>query len=92
MRLSRHLVLCFALVAPAATPLPAQTDSLSVTRLSGLGRLWGEVKYFHPALATRSDLDWDAALVAAIPQVSPRAARRSTCAPFRPCSTCWGTP
>lgn len=37
-------------------------------RLAGLGRLWGAVKYFHPYLAYR-EIDWDAALIKAIPQV-----------------------
>lgn len=37
-------------------------------RLAALGRLWGAVKYFHPQLAYK-EIDWDAALVKAIPQV-----------------------
>lgn len=41
-------------------------------RLAALGRLWGAIKYFHPYLAYR-DIDWDGALIKAIPQV--RAAR-----------------
>jgi C-terminal processing protease CtpA/Prc len=40
--------------------------------LAALGRLWGAIKYFHPYLAYK-DIDWDSALVKAIPQV--RAAR-----------------
>ena len=50
--------------------LGAQTppDSAEVARLAGLGQLWGAVKYFHPALAHRP-IDWDSALVAAIPRV-----------------------
>ena len=45
-------------------------------RLVTLCKLWGMVKLFHPALAWRA-IDWDGALVAAIPAVeaatSPRA-------------------
>jgi C-terminal processing protease CtpA/Prc len=40
--------------------------------LAALGLLWGAIKYFHPYLAYK-DIDWDSALVKAIPQV--RAAR-----------------
>jgi C-terminal processing protease CtpA/Prc len=40
-----------------------------IERLVGLCKLWGAVKYFHPYLAYRDDIDWDAALVAAIPRV-----------------------
>jgi C-terminal processing protease CtpA/Prc len=58
-----------AQVAPQALE-PGQTE-----RLAGLGRLWGAVKFFHPFLAYR-DIDWDAALLEAIPGV--RAARTPT--------------
>ncbi|HKQ06277.1 MAG TPA: S41 family peptidase [Blastocatellia bacterium] len=37
-------------------------------RLAALGRLWGVVKYFHPFLAYK-EVDWDAALIKAIPRV-----------------------
>jgi C-terminal processing protease CtpA/Prc len=37
-------------------------------RLAGLGRLWGAVKFFHPYLAYKN-LDWDGALIKAVPQV-----------------------
>lgn len=43
-------------------------DSVRIARLASLGRVWGAVKYFHPALVTRP-VDWDSALVAAIPRV-----------------------
>ncbi|MBN1877039.1 MAG: GNAT family N-acetyltransferase [Anaerolineae bacterium] len=46
------------------------TESIRVKRLVGLCKVWGVVKYFHPYLAYRHDIDWDAALVAAIPQVN----------------------
>lgn len=37
-------------------------------RLARVGRLWGTVRYLHPWVAYK-DVDWDAALVAAIPKV-----------------------
>jgi hypothetical protein len=46
-------------VAPAQSP---------AERLAGLARAWGQVKYVHPAMAT-SGIDWDAALLRAIPAV-----------------------
>jgi C-terminal processing protease CtpA/Prc len=71
-----------ALFAPASieaqtsrTGEPGPTggvETIQVERLAALGKLWGTVKYFHPTLAY-IDVDWDAALVAAIPRV--RAAR-----------------
>lgn len=47
-------------------------DKTVIERLAGLCKLWGNVKYFHPFLAYK-DIDWDTALVEAIPNV--RAAR-----------------
>src|SRR5689334_5079399 len=41
----------------------------TLKRLTSLCHLWGKVKYFYPALAYRNDIDWDAALIAAIPRV-----------------------
>jgi C-terminal processing protease CtpA/Prc len=38
-------------------------------RLISLCKLWGKVKYFYPALAYRNDIDWDVALIAAVPKV-----------------------
>jgi C-terminal processing protease CtpA/Prc len=37
-------------------------------RLAGLARVWAYVKYVHPAMAT-SSVDWDTALVRALPAV-----------------------
>lgn len=69
-RTARFILL---LAAAWTAPIDAQSangaDSIRVERLAGLGRVWGYAKYFHPALAYRSDIDWDAALVAAIPLV-----------------------
>ncbi|MFW6089848.1 MAG: S41 family peptidase [Gemmatimonadota bacterium] len=44
-------------------------DPVVVARLDGLSRLWGQVEYFHPSLAYRTDVDWDAALASAVPAV-----------------------
>jgi hypothetical protein len=44
-------------------------DDRAVDRLCGLGRLWGAAKFMHPYLGYREDLDWDAALLEAVPQV-----------------------
>ena len=59
----------FAQMTPAS---PAA--SIETARLVGLCRVWGVVKYFHPALAYQP-VDWDLALVQAIPKV--RAAKTS---------------
>jgi C-terminal processing protease CtpA/Prc len=55
-------------LASAAAAAEPQADAARVARLVGLARVWGYVKYVHPALAT-SSLDWDAALVRALPAV-----------------------
>jgi C-terminal processing protease CtpA/Prc len=75
---------CILLACLLASPLQVlatnisrpQTETDVLDRLVGLCRLWGYVKYFHPGLAHRSDIDWDAALVSTIPKV--RSARNST--------------
>jgi hypothetical protein len=54
-----------ALYAQATAP-----ESVRVDRLVALARLWAAVKFFHPYLAYRDDIDWDGALVAAIPKVN----------------------
>lgn len=55
-----------------ATALPAvlhaQTDSLRTARLTALGRLFGVVKYFHPAFIER-DVPWDSAVAVAVETV-----------------------
>ena len=45
-------------------------ESLRLDRLVALAKLWAAVKYFHPYLAYRDDIDWDAALVKALPKVN----------------------
>ncbi|HEU0034573.1 MAG TPA: S41 family peptidase [Kofleriaceae bacterium] len=46
-----------------ADPMPDRSE-----RVLGLARLWAKAKFFHPYLAYKP-IDWDAALVAAIPKV-----------------------
>lgn len=55
--------LLVAVLLVAAAPADPQ-----ISRLAGLARVWGQVKYVHPAMAT-SSVDWDAALLRAIPAV-----------------------
>ncbi len=56
-------MLLAAVLLAAAVPAHAQ-----ISRLAGLARVWGQVKYVHPTIVT-SGLDWDAALLRAIPAV-----------------------
>ena len=49
---------------------PSDTEPTRIDRLVALCKLWGTVKYFHPHLAYREDIDWDRALVDAIPKVN----------------------
>jgi C-terminal processing protease CtpA/Prc len=55
--------LLLATVVLAGAPAGAAT-----ARLVGLARVWAHVKYVHPAMAT-ADVDWDGALVRALPAV-----------------------
>ena len=67
------LVVLFAAAVAGRASAQTRPDSAdppaTIARLAGLARVWGFAKYFHPALAYRTDIDWDAALVAAIPRV-----------------------
>lgn len=71
-KLNRVLAIvgCILLLFPAFAAGSSQTsnDLTSVERLVNLCKLWGAIKYFHPYLAYK-DIDWDAALVKAIPRV-----------------------
>jgi C-terminal processing protease CtpA/Prc len=57
-------------VAPFACAQRPSTDSHRIDRLTALAKLWAAIKYFHPYLAYRSDIDWDEALVQTIPKVN----------------------
>jgi C-terminal processing protease CtpA/Prc len=64
--LRKLLIAAVASLVPALTfaqTLPPERDRLLAT-----GKLWVTVKYFHPYLAYR-DIDWDKALVDALPKV-----------------------
>src|SRR5215470_19741416 len=63
------LIVSLIAVVPAAGQAPnADADKTRIERLAALGRLWGVINYFHPFLAYK-EIDWDAALIAAIPKV-----------------------
>jgi hypothetical protein len=73
-RFSRIFLLMIALLTVVTSAAAAQgsaapaVDSVQAARLAGLGQVWGTVKFFHPYLAHRQ-IDWDRALVEAIPRV-----------------------
>lgn len=64
--------LFMALAQLAVPPAAAAPHDSEVARLERLAKIWGEARYLHPYLAYR-EIDWDGALVEAIPRV--RAAR-----------------
>ena len=72
----RIKVLCLALSLPLIILLSIRDASaqqtpltpIQVERLTGMAELWSTVKYFHPYVAYR-DIDWDSAMVAALPGV-----------------------
>jgi carboxyl-terminal processing protease len=76
MRRAGSLLIVVALVLMPAPGLRAQDASELTTRLAALGRIWGLAKYFHPDV-TGGGVDWDAALLAAIPRVSAAAGKAS---------------
>ncbi len=61
------IVIIFNLLAGAAQQTTG--ESTRIDRLVALAKLWAAVKYFHPYLAYRDNIDWDGALVRAIPKV-----------------------
>jgi C-terminal processing protease CtpA/Prc len=66
-RLAAFVCVVGALAAQAApTGKPDAPDRSE--RLLGLARVWAEAKFFHPAMFQRA-IDWDGALVRAIPEV-----------------------
>jgi C-terminal processing protease CtpA/Prc len=69
------MLLCTVLVVLAlpfsdswARAADAQPDAKGTERLVSLCKVWGTVRYLHPYLAYK-DIDWDAALIAALPRV-----------------------
>jgi hypothetical protein len=71
MTRTARVVLLLVLLA-SSTPWAQQAGdgSARIDRLIALCKLWGAVKYFHPYLAYRGDIDWDKALLATIPEVN----------------------
>jgi hypothetical protein len=55
-------------MSSSATENP-QWQLARIDRLIGIAKLWAAVKFFHPYLAYRDNIDWDAALIKAIPKV-----------------------
>jgi Peptidase family S41 len=69
MRKKPAAVLCLVFLFVLSLPsFAAEAASPGLDRLAQVGRLWGTVRYLHPYLLDR-DIDWDAALVAALPRV-----------------------
>ena len=52
--------------AAEKTPATPEQTEAALENAAALGRVWGTVKYVHPALAFR-EVDWDAALIEALP-------------------------
>jgi C-terminal processing protease CtpA/Prc len=61
------LLACLGL-SPVLAESPAPLQPADVERLTQVARLWGTVRFLHPYLAYK-EIDWDAALVRAIPAV-----------------------
>jgi len=64
----RVILLALLLSAPALAQAPSPTPPATTERLGHLVKLWGQVRFLHPWLAYK-EIDWDAALVQAIPKV-----------------------
>lgn len=62
------LVLGLLSLSPSLAQPAAPKPASEIERLTHIGRLWGTVRYLHPWLAYK-EIDWDAALVQAIPRV-----------------------
>jgi C-terminal processing protease CtpA/Prc len=60
---------CTALVVLLSPAVFGQQAATEQDRLIAAAKLWTTVKYFHPYLAYRNDIDWDKALVDALPKV-----------------------
>lgn len=65
-----HVLAVILTTAPVVCAQQLSTKSNRIDRLVALAKLWAAVRYFHPYLAYRSDIDWDQALVLTIPKVN----------------------
>lgn len=69
--LLRSTLLCLLLLSSAVVLQAGETSApppSPIDRIAKVGQLWGTVRYLHPYVAYR-DVDWDAALLAALPKV-----------------------
>src|SRR6478672_3573499 len=57
-----------AVTASAQAQAPSPTPPPGTERLVHVVKLWGQIRYLHPWLAYK-DVDWDSALVNALPKV-----------------------
>src|SRR3954465_15953752 len=71
------LVLAAPALAQAPASAPVSTSSAN-GRLTHVIKLWGTVRYLHVVIAYK-DVDWDAALAQAIPQVRAAATAEQSC-------------
>jgi C-terminal processing protease CtpA/Prc len=55
-------------VSPAVAMAPSPAPQSATERMAHVVKLWGQVRYLHPWLAYK-EIDWDAALVQAVPKV-----------------------
>jgi C-terminal processing protease CtpA/Prc len=62
------LLLAAPFSGSSARAADAKLDARRTERLVSLCKVWGTVRYLHPYLAYK-DIDWDAALIAALPKV-----------------------
>jgi C-terminal processing protease CtpA/Prc len=62
------LVLATPFWGSCARAADAKPDAKGTARLVSFCKVWGTVRYLHPYLAYK-DIDWDAALIAALPKV-----------------------
>ena len=60
-----RLILRLGLLLVAVSGVQAATET---DRLVTVGKIWGQVKFFHPWLRHKP-IDWDAALVKALPRM-----------------------
>jgi hypothetical protein len=62
------LVLAVSFSCSSVRAADTVLDAKSTERLVSLCKVWGTVRYLHPYLAHK-EIDWDAALIAALPKV-----------------------
>lgn len=63
------IVFVFLAIVPIQIFGQSPDETTRIKRLADLCEIWGSIKYFHPVLAYRNDIDWDDALIKTIPKV-----------------------